>query len=295
MEEGRASVTATVAAMMRAAHPVLDSTPYIFKDDLAASLAGFSDTASLNAAVAGIREQLGLKIPPELLDPLLQSMRVTPAVRARYAEDMLAAAIKRGVSQYVVLGAGLDSFAYTRNLVGSLNIFEVDYPTTQEQKRTKLQELHIDLPSNLTFVPIDFEKQLILEVLETARFDPGKPAFFSWLGVTFFLTDEAFESTLRQVASAAKGSEIIFDYVLEPALFDDEHKKIFEYIVALGIENGETPGYCYVPEDLSVRLKIAGFSEIWHLTPDDVDKDYFAGRTDGLRATRIFQYIRAIV
>ena len=129
-------------------------------------------------------------------------------MRSRYTEDELSKALARGIKQYVILGAGLDSFAYRRrDLADVLRVFEVDHPATQQWKRVRLQELGIELPPNLTFIPINFEQQTVTAALQAGGYWPEEPAFFSWLGVIGYLTEEATFKTLREVVAAAPGSE----------------------------------------------------------------------------------------
>jgi methyltransferase (TIGR00027 family) len=119
-------------------------------------------------------------------------------MRQRYTEDELDKALARGVGQYVILGAGLDSFIYRRpDLAAGLRVFEVDHPATQQWKRARLRELHLNLPSNLTFIPLDFEQQTLADGLRAGGHQPELPTFFSWLGVTQYLTEEAVFETLR--------------------------------------------------------------------------------------------------
>lgn len=296
MEVDRASGTARVAAMLRASHAMFDAKPSIFCDELAAPLAGLVDAPALQSAISMLRNEIARSASAGIADKFFNSSRLTTVVRARYAEDMLASAIERGVSQYVILGAGLDSYAYRKQKnERPLKIFEVDFPASQSEKRERLEALNIDIPSNVTFVPIDFETQTMLEVLSTAGLNFEEPTFFSWLGVTFFLTDEAIDSTFTQVSSLAKGSEIVFDYVLPFEMLDDDSRQVVNVIKAIGVSSGESPGHCFEPNALAKRLKALGFSEVWHLTPDDVEKQYFSDRSDGLEATRVFQYMKARV
>src|SRR5262249_7097362 len=146
-------------------------------------------------------------------------LRAFIAARSRYAEDELALAVKRGVRQYVILGAGLDTFAYRNPYPESaLSVFEVDHPATQAWKRARLKEAGIPLPIDLTFAPVDFEEQTLAGGLRDAGYDPSLSAFFSWLGVTPYLTIEGMMATLRFIASAPIGSGGVFDYVTSPSL-----------------------------------------------------------------------------
>ena len=167
---GEPSRTARGAALQRAAHQILE-TPHVFDDPLALRIFGAEGVAWLGRNLENYRSAAS------------RSMRAFLVVRSRYAEDELARAYARGVRQYVVLGAGLDTFAY-RNPHRRLKVFEVDHPSTQAWKRSRLQEQSIDIPRSLTFAPVDFETQTLASGLRAAGFRADRPAFFSWLGVT---------------------------------------------------------------------------------------------------------------
>src|SRR5271163_1639382 len=175
MQEGKFSRTARRVAIRRAAHQLLDH-PMVLDDPLALRIIGSEAAESLRS---NPKEDHGFA----------RAFRAFMAARSRYAEDELACAVEHEVRQYVVLGAGLDTFAYRNPHLG-LRIFEVDHPATQAWKREQLQAARIAIPTSLTFVPIDFERQTLAAGLEQAGFDAGAAAFFSWLGVTPYLTRE---------------------------------------------------------------------------------------------------------
>ncbi len=192
-------------------------------------------------------------------------------------------ALERGISQYVILGAGLDSFAYRRrDLEDRLNVFEVDLPAMQRWKKARLQELNIFLPRNLAFVPVDFEKHNMIEELITAGYRPEIPVFFSWLGVTHFLTESAVFQTLREVASTAPGSEIVFEYVLQESLLGNGDRQITATLKA----NPSEPWLSFFnPVELAERVKETGYSEVWDFGQEEANELYFKGRTDVLSPT----------
>jgi methyltransferase (TIGR00027 family) len=213
MEEGRPSTTARIAAMIRAAHLLWDDAPTILQDPLGLGLSGVESPGALQATLRTIRAE-----PSNYAGVL---------VRQRYAEDALATAMQRGVGQYVILGAGLDAFAYRRpDLATLLRVYEVDHPATQQWKRARLRELAVPLPSNLTCIPLDFEQHTLADGLHAGGHRPALPTFVSWLGVTHYLTEEAVITTLRSVASLAPRSEIVLQYFLPEALFDDENRRL---------------------------------------------------------------------
>ena len=181
------------AALHRAAHQLLDR-PLVFADDVVLRLIG---------------PELVATITPDWADQAaVRRLRATIALRSRYAEDRLADAVRRGVGQYLVLGAGLDSFAY-RNPFPALRIFEVDHPASQAAKRRLLADAGIALPPTLTFVPVDFERERLIDALVRGGVDTSAQVFVSWLGVTVYLTREAVLETLAAVATLPAGSAIV--------------------------------------------------------------------------------------
>ncbi len=300
MEEGTPSVTAMRTAMMRAAHLLWDDPPKIFEDTLALRLSGCESEAALRAQL-------------DQLDPeVVRRVTGTVVMRGRYLEDEVDRAVERGLFQYVILGAGLDSFAYRRtDLVKVLRVFEVDHPATQAWKRTRLQETGIELPPNLSLVPIDFEKQSFIDGLQRSGYRTDAPGVFSWIGVTMYLTPDAIFSTLRAIASLAAGTEIIFQYLVPKELVDEEAQRILAVIMADTAargephqsffepaklaERGEPHQSFFEPAKLAERVRELGFVNVSDLGPDEVQARYFAGRTDGLRASPLNHYIRARV
>jgi methyltransferase (TIGR00027 family) len=161
------------------------------------------------------RPNLAQRLGEEGARALAAGVRANHAVRHRYAEDELAPAMRRGVGQYVVLGAGFDSFAYRHpGLAPTLRVFEVDLPGAQQTKRARLAQMGVTEPANLSFVPVDFERQSLLAALETAGYRARELGFVAWLGVTQYLTAEATGRTLEELASLARGSEIVFEYIV---------------------------------------------------------------------------------
>ena len=280
MEKGQPSGTAIFAALMRAAHLFLDDEPKILRDNFALPFSNLQNEAELITALKAFHTEFGQKSAPEIAQSLLQSFRGFAVVRQRYVEDELTGAIKRGVSQYVILGAGLDSFAYRRrDLEDKLRVFEVDHPATQQWKKARLHELNISPPRNLTFVPVDFEKQTLMDELRAVGYRLEVPVFFSWLGVTHYLTEAVIFQTLHEVALAALGSEIVFDYALPELLLGDGERQIW----ALGKANTSEPVLTqFDPVSLAERLKETGFAGVWDFGPEEANNLYFTGRTDGL-------------
>jgi len=196
MQLEKTSRTAWAAAAHRAAHQVLEQGR-IFTDPLALRILG-QDAET----VAREAEEY----------PSRRRMRIFVAVRSRFAEDALVAAVRGGVRQLVVLGAGLNTYAYRSTLGDRLHVFEVDHPATQAWKRQRLEDAAIAIPSSLTFAPVDFERQTLAEGLAAAGFDPAQQTFFTWLGVVPYLTEEAVWRTLGFIASLPNGAHAVFDY-----------------------------------------------------------------------------------
>src|SRR5580704_861454 len=196
MIEARPSRTALRVAMRRAAHQIFDH-PRVLDDPIAMPIIGPRAAEKLRAENPAAFGKYGL------------SIRAFMVARSRYAEDALARSIARGAGQYVILGAGLDTFAYRSPYAESaLRVFEMDYPATQEWKRRNLKEAEIAIPASVTYAPVDFEHQTLAEGLRLAGFDATRPTFFSWLGVTMYLTDDAITSSLRLIASTPPGGGV---------------------------------------------------------------------------------------
>jgi methyltransferase (TIGR00027 family) len=254
-------------ALRRAAHQILD-TPHVLDDPLAVPIVG-ADAAQISG---DRREQ----------HPFGRAFRAFMAVRSRFAEDELAKAVEHGVGQYVVLGAGLDTFAY-RNPHVRLRVFEVDHPATQEWKRGRLLAAGIAIPSALTFVPVDFERQTLRAGLEQSGFNFASPAFFSWLGVTPYLTREACMATLSLIAGMPGGSGVAFDFAVDPKLLDLKHRLALWALSARVAAAGEPFQLFFKPDELAPDLKGLGFHEVEILAAEQINARYFSGRADGLR------------
>ena len=251
-------------AVRRAAHQLLDH-PTVFTDPLALAIVGREPASEEHNAYS-------------------RAMRAFIAVRSRFAEDELAAAIERGTRQYVVLGAGLDTFAY-RNPYPDLSVFEVDHPATQAWKHEQLTAAGIDVPPQLTFVPIDFERHTLPNGLMETGFDTGVKTFFSWLGVTPYLTREAFEATLKFVASLPSGCAIAFDFSVARSALNLRERLALDFLASRVAAAGEPFQLFFHPNELIDELKQSGFSHVDHLTPAEINSRYFSNRADGLRIT----------
>ena len=283
MDAGRPSRTALRVATHRAAHQLFDE-PCVFDDPLALRLLD-DDTRQTLLAMAEQHRH----------DRLGRALRAFFAVRSRFAEDQLARAIEAGVRQYVVLGAGLDTSAY-RQRDETLRVFEVDHPDTQAWKRARLAEAGVSAPPALTYVPIDFERQMLGQCLRDAGFRSDQPTFFSWLGVVPYLTHDAVMAMLGFIAtSMPRGSSIVFDYALAPDLMTPEQRASFEKVADYVRTVCEPWNTFFAPRSLSVALKAWGFSAVEDLGQQALNERYFAGRLDGLRVGGSAHLMHAVV
>lgn len=207
MEAGRPSLTAFATARARAYHQIADE-PRIFTDPLAMRILGLSPEELEEANLTTFGEAV--------LDPRwLRRRRLFFAARSRFAEDTIEAAAQKGAEQVVILGAGLDTFAY-RNPHPSVRVFEVDHPDTQAWKRKQLEEAKIEIPPTAVLVPVDFETRTMAEGLAAAGFSRSIPTVFVWLGVTMYLDRETVLSTLRTIAEQKAWVQVVFDYITMP-------------------------------------------------------------------------------
>jgi methyltransferase (TIGR00027 family) len=281
--------------MLRAAHLLWDDEPKIFADTLALELSGCADEAVLRARLDRIAAEAAHSSSPALARTFLRTATAQIVVRSRYVEGELEQAVRHGVSQYVILGAGLDSFAYRRpDLAKVLRVFEVDHPATQARKRTRLEEIGVAVPANVTFVPVDFERQSLINGLRMSGYRTDVPAVFSWLGVTMYLTPDVIFSTLRTVAALALGTQIIFQYSAPKESVDEEAQKILAVRAAFTAARGEPIQTSFEPTELAVQVRGLGFAEVFDFSPKQATQCYFAHRTDGLRpfATEHFMSAR---
>jgi methyltransferase (TIGR00027 family) len=273
MEE-RPSLTAERVAVRRAVHQLLDIPP-VFEDPLAVTILGPAQAAALH------------RNPRAFDDGELYSQRLRAfiAVRSRLAEDELASAFVAGVRQYVVLGAGLDTFAY-RNPHRELRVLEVDHPATQQWKLRRLEEAGITVPSNVTFVAADLAHSVrpLASILQDAGLKTEEPSFFSWLGVTPYLEAGDVFLTLESVASLAPGGGgVVFDYLTPPESMTAVQRAAFEELSRRVARAGEPFRAAFSPEGMQARLRAMGFGTVRDLDGDALNAAYFSGRRDGLR------------
>jgi len=219
------------------------------------------------------------------------------ALRNRYAEDELEEAVGRGITRYVILGAGLDSFVFRRpDIMRKLHLYEVDHPVSQAWKRERLAELSLQVPATLHFVPVDFEQHTLAESLIGSGLKPGTIAFFSWLGVTQYLGAEAVLKTLGEIASfAGSGSEMLMQFIVPPANLDGPDRALVEGLAARAAEIGEPWLSFFEPGVLEKHFKQIGFGRISHFGPNDAFERHMRYRMDGLSLPGYFGFIKAEV
>lgn len=255
------------AATARGIHRLRDDPPWIFDDPFALPLVGdewpsFAEGAS------------------RLIDPPARA-RLSVAVRSRYPEDRLAAA---PFEQYVILGAGLDSFAWRRpDALRRLCLYEVDHPATQAWKRARAGALSLPESARHRFVPLDFSRDDLAQHLTEHGFDWARPTLFSWIGTTMYLERPAIAATLRLFARCAPGSEAAMSYNPLPELLDDDGRRFLAAVSALVEGMGEPLRSFFAADEIEGLVRSCGLVVRDHPTADDLTARYCAGRTDGLR------------
>jgi len=214
----------------------------------------------------------------------LQPIAAEIICRARYTEDKLEAAIDNGMRQYVLLGAGFDSYALRHAATAEhLRIFELDHPLSQQVKKERIYKHHERLPPMLEFVPVDFERQTLAEVLDRSGYDRQQPAFFSWLGVAQYLPSTAVQNTLEALAAyAASGSELVFDYLLPALELSASDKSILEGLQRFTERRGEPLASYFTPAELATMANQCGFEVVENFSPADQAARYFTQRNHNL-------------
>jgi methyltransferase (TIGR00027 family) len=262
--------TAERVALWRAMHVLVDAPPHVLDDGIGLQLL---------APVEGWRAR------GDLDPPGTAGFRAAIVARARFVDDLVTEQAAQGVTQYVLLGAGLDTFAQRRpELAAQLRIFEIDQPATQAWKRQRLIELGYGIPEWLRFVPVDFEaNQSWWQQLTGAGFDAGRPAVVASTGVSMYLTKDATAATLRQLATLAPGSTSAMTFLLPPELLDDADRSGLQ-ASQKGARASGTPFISfYHPAELLALAREAGFTNVHHVSGASLAGRYFADRADGLR------------
>ncbi len=260
MTDRQASRTAVGTAYLRAAHQVLDSLPLILDDRLALSLLGDGTERKIRSA------------PERFQTPENKDLRSHVVLRSRFAEDCLQAAVTRGVTRYVLLGAGFDTFALRQpEWAKGLKILEVDHAATQAEKLDHIATAGLAIPPNVSFIQIDFEHESLLEGLRRQGVEPDAPAFFSWLGVCMYLERPAIEATLRSVATFPAGSQIVLTFLPPEAKAGLAVYKLDKHVKELG----EPFVSFFTTDEMRALLVGAGFSRVEFLTPEAARARYY--------------------
>jgi methyltransferase (TIGR00027 family) len=262
--------TAERVALWRALHLEFDPPPHVLEDEIGLKLAKPAD---------------GWRDRRDMNPQFTRLFRASIVARARFIEDLVLNEFSRGVRQYVILGAGLDTFAQRRpEFASHLRIFEIDQPGTQSWKRQRLIELGFGVPEWLRLVPVDFEAgDFWWQRLAEAGFDPKQPAVVASTGVSLYLTREANVTTLRQIAALARGSTLAMTYIVPLELADPEERPGFEAAIKGARASGTPFVSFFLPEEMLALGREVGFKGVERVSAADLTQRYFAGRSDGLR------------
>jgi methyltransferase (TIGR00027 family) len=303
VEPNQVSNTALISAFVRAHHATHDN-PKIFNDFLAMQLFTAEQRALFESNLAQALQFFDPQRAAECLDTPSALAAFTRAQsgpivlsRARYAEDALAAAVEQGARQYVLLGAGMDTFVFRYpEMLDRLMVFEIDHPGTQGFKRRRLAELGWDEPPQVRYLPLDFTQGSVKAALLQAGYDPAAPSFFSWLGVTYYLSREVVFDTLRTIAGVAPaGSTIVFDYLDADAFVAEKTAPRVKLMQEAARRSGEPMKTGFDPSTLAADLTRSGLRLRETLSPGDIEAHYFQARTDGFHAFEHIHFARAVV
>lgn len=262
--------TAARVALWRALHVEVDAPRHVFTDEIGLQL---------------VNPDAGWRDRPDMNPKWTSGFRASILARARFVEDLVEQEVARGVKQYVILGAGLDTFAQRKTeLASHMRVFEIDRPGPQEWKRQRLLELGFGVPDWLRFVPVDFEAGAAwFDQLKNAGFDPNQPVTFASTGVSLYLTRDAIAATLRQIAALASGSTLAMTYMLPVELAAAAERVAYEFAIKGARDSGTPFISFFTPEEMLHLAHECGFKEANCVSAADLAQRYFAGRTDGLR------------
>jgi methyltransferase (TIGR00027 family) len=274
------SKSAMRTALSRARHRLEDDRPWVLDDPFALSLIGpewrrLRDVAD-QAFHPALRRQVSAGV----------------VVRSRFTEDRL---VGGGFRQYVILGAGLDSFVWRRPdlLRGGLVTFEVDHPATQRWKRERAAALSLPDDEHLVYAACDFERETLGDALAAAGFDTSRPTLFSWLGVSMYLSVDAVASTLRTIATGAPGTEIVFTYAPPPEELDDLGREFLDAVQPALAMQGERFATFFTATDVDDLVERCGLAVVARPSREELDDRYFAGRADGVRVWSVERIVVA--
>jgi methyltransferase (TIGR00027 family) len=265
-----ADSTAVRVALWRAMHVQIDAPPHVLEDEIGLRLAAPDE---------------GWRSRPDMHPQGTAPFRASIVARARFIEDLVVEQAGRGVGQYVILGAGLDTFAQRRPEIASrLRVFEVDQPAHQAWKRRRLTGLGFGVPDWLRLVPVDFEAGASWwDRLAAAGFDPGRPAVVASTGVSMYLTRETVTATLRRIAALAPGSVLAMTYLLPTELVAEEERPVYQVMQDAARASGTPFVSLFAPPEMRDLAHEAGFTQARTVSGADLTERYFSGRTDGLR------------
>ena len=296
----KASITALMSSFGRAIHAENEDHP-VFADHLAKNLMTAEEYTAVQGYILGGAQFFEPEIDPARQEPkgLLRQLINThiapsPLCRAAYTEKALKTAVLTGTKQYVMLGAGLDTFAFREpEFLSKHRVFEVDHPLTQADKLERITRAGWTVPDNLTFVPVNFTKDSLTERLIAAGFDPSAKSFFSWLGVTYYLSAEAIDTMLSALSGlCADGSALVFDYPDEDFFAAPERR--VQNIIIMAKAGGEPMKTAFSYSELETMLEKHGFLIYELLTPDDIQKDVIDRVGADLKAFEYVNYCLAV-
>lgn len=265
MNHQQASRTALATAYLRAAHQLIDGKPLLLDDPLALQILG-RDTAQL---IEASKDQYQTRAT--------RGLRAHVLLRSRFAEDQLAKAVaERGVRQYILIGAGLDTFAWRQPPGMNLaKVVEVDHPDSQQAKIKRVADSNMAHPANLVFAGINFEQETLLQGLVRHGISTDVPTFFSWLGVTMYLTEPAIDATLDALASFPAGSEVVMTFLQPSHTLEGKAKEMAENLALQVAAAGEPFISFFTPEQIEAKLRGKGFATVQFMTPEDSVARYF--------------------
>ncbi|KOS27118.1 SAM-dependent methyltransferase [Bacillus anthracis] len=302
VKKGEASITSLVSAFGRAYHSEFDN-PKIFDDYVAKEFISQKERNDIEMnMVQGIHffntdiAQQFQDNPQEILKWITQvQLSPTPLARAAYCERVLLHEVALGAKQYVILGAGIDTFSFRhRELENKIEIFEVDHPSTQQFKKERIEEAEFEIPNNLHFISMDFTKGFSYEQLQNEGFE-NKKTFFSLLGVTYYLTKEELSSLIECLfVMVPEGSSIVFDYPDENLFTEKGLSNRVENMVKMAAIGGEPMKSCFSYAEMEALLEKAGLLIYEHLSPEDINTFYFEGRNDYLKAFETAHYVHTV-
>jgi methyltransferase (TIGR00027 family) len=302
MKQNESSLTSLVSAFGRAYHSKYD-TPKIFDDFIANNLISEEEFSAISKnMIDGIQffnKDVGQRFKDnteEILKWITQvQLSPTPLARSAYCEKVLLNEVKLGVKQYVILGAGLDTFGFRYpELKNRLQIFEIDHPATQELKKKKLEEAKLNIPNHLHFVSMDFTSKFSHQDLVDEGFD-NKKTFFSFLGVSYYLTKEENADLINHLfANVPSGSSIVFDYADEKLFEEKGMSNRVENMVKMASASGEPMKSCFTYNEIENMLEKSGLLIYEHLTPTTINGLFFKNRTDYLSAFETIHLIHAV-